>query len=104
MNKNYKTMCGIAFGSLVFLASTIMPASAQAPISNPLSLTPPVGLPVVPIFEGAYENEDGSVSYSFGYLNRNTGEPVSVPLGQNNPHRCGMVKSGGISRLAAIAN
>ncbi len=84
MNKNYKTMCGIAFGTMMVLASSIMPASAQAPISNPLSLTPPVGLPVIPIFEGAYENEDGSVSFSFGYLNRNTSEPITVPLGQSN--------------------
>jgi len=38
----------------------------------------------VPIFEGAYEHEDGSISYSFGYLNRNSREPVSIPLGPNN--------------------
>jgi hypothetical protein len=84
MKNNYKTLFGIAFGTLIVLASTIMPAQAQAPIGNPLALKPPVGLPVVPIFEGAYENEDGSVSYSFGYLNRNTGEPITIPLGQNN--------------------
>ena len=84
MKSNYKTMCGIAFGTMIVLASTIIPAQAQGPIGNPLGLKPPVGLPVVPIFEGAYENEDGSVSFSFGYLNRNTGEPITIPLGPNN--------------------
>jgi len=84
MKNNYKTMFGIAFGTMIVLASTIMPAQAQSPIGNPLAIKPPVGLPVVPIFEGSYDNADGSVTYSFGYLNRNTDEPLSVPLGQNN--------------------
>lgn len=84
MKNNYKTMVGIAFGTMIVLASTIMPAQAQSPIGNPLAIKPPVGLPVVPIFEGSYDHADGSVSYSFGYLNRNTDEPITVPLGQNN--------------------
>lgn len=84
MTYSYKTMFGIAFGTVIVLASAFIPAQAQTPIGNPLALRPPVGLPVVPIFEGAYENEDGSVSYSFGYLNRNTDEPISIPLGTNN--------------------
>ena len=84
MKNNYKTMFGIVFGILIVLANPIISAQAQSPIGNPLAIKPPVGLPVVPIFEGAYENADGSVSYSFGYLNRNTDEPITVQLGQNN--------------------
>ncbi len=79
-----KTMYGLALGTIMALSANSMPAQAQPSVSNPLSLRPPVGLPVVPIFEGAYENEDGSVSYSFGYLNRNTQEPITIPLGTNN--------------------
>lgn len=84
MKKSFKTMFGIALGTLIALTSAIIPAQAQVPIGNPLALRPPVGLPVVPIFEGSYENADGSVSYSFGYLNRNTQEALSIPVGQNN--------------------
>ena len=49
-----------------------------------LGLNPPTGLPVIPIMEGWYANEDGSVSVSFGYLNRNSGTTVDIPVGSNN--------------------
>lgn len=85
MIRTLKTMYSLAIGAALVFSSL---ASAQAPsaggIGNPLALRSPLGLPVVPIFEGAYENEDGSVSYSFGYLNRNTGESIDVPLGTGN--------------------
>lgn len=84
MSNHGKTMYGLALGTLMVLSASILPAQAQPSVSNPLSLRPPMGLPVVPIFEGAYENEDGSVSYSFGYLNRNTQEALDIPLGPNN--------------------
>jgi hypothetical protein len=40
-------------------------------------------MPVIPFMEGWYANEDGSVTVSFGYHNRNT-EDVIVPLGEQN--------------------
>lgn len=42
------------------------------------------GLNVVPIFEGWYKNPDGTVSLSFGYLNRNYDEELDVPVGAAN--------------------
>lgn len=85
MTRLLKTMYSLALGTALVFSSL---ASAQPPsgvgIGNPLALRPDMGLPVVPIFEGAYENEDGSISYSFGYLNRNTGETVTIPLGASN--------------------
>ncbi|MEZ5527957.1 MAG: hypothetical protein R3F26_10575, partial [Gammaproteobacteria bacterium] len=85
MTRLLKTMYSLALGTALVFSSL---ASAQPPsgvgIGNPLALRPNMGLPVVPIFEGAYENEDGSISYSFGYLNRNTGETVTIPLGASN--------------------
>lgn len=77
-------MYGLALGAFMAFSTSATTVQAQPSVSNPLSLRPPMGLPVVPIFEGAYENEDGSVSYSFGYLNRNTQTPVNVPIGANN--------------------
>lgn len=39
---------------------------------------------VAPFFDGWYDNGDGTVTYSFGFLNRNTEEIVDIPLGPNN--------------------
>jgi hypothetical protein len=40
--------------------------------------------PVAPVFEGWYENADGTFSLVFGYHNLNTEEAVSIPLGPDN--------------------
>lgn len=66
------------FANIVILA----PAAAQQP-ARPLRPPPPGGLPVIPFMEGWYANEDGSVTVSFGYHNRNT-EDVVVPIGEYN--------------------
>lgn len=42
------------------------------------------GQPVAPVFEGWYENEDGTFSLVFGYHNLNTEEAVDIPLGPAN--------------------
>ncbi len=39
---------------------------------------------VAPYFDGFYDNGDGTVTFSFGFLNRNTEELVDIPLGENN--------------------
>ncbi|MHC4931730.1 MAG: hypothetical protein ACYTGV_06020, partial [Planctomycetota bacterium] len=39
---------------------------------------------VAPFFDGWYENGDGTVTYSFGFLNLNTEEIVDIPIGENN--------------------
>ena len=49
-----------------------------------LSLTPPRGLPIIPLMEGWVANADGTTTISFGYINRNTDEDVDIPLGANN--------------------
>ena len=38
---------------------------------------------VAPFMEGWYENEDGTYSFSFGYLNRNE-ETIVIPVGDGN--------------------
>ena len=91
MNKNNRTVAGITLGFFLVALASIMPAHAQTPPSplgdknqRLLGLTTPTGLTVIPIFEGVYENEDGSVTYSFGYLNRNTDEVVETAIGEGN--------------------
>jgi len=39
---------------------------------------------VAPFFDGWYDNGNGTVTYQFGFLNRNTEEIVDIPLGENN--------------------
>jgi hypothetical protein len=88
MRMNFKTAFGLALGMFLVLTTTApvqaQPMPGMAPTSRLLGLYPPVGLPIVPVFEGAYENADGSVTYSFGFLNRSNTEPVDIPLGVNN--------------------
>ena len=42
------------------------------------------GQPVVPLYDGWYENPDGTYGICFGYFNLNTEEAVDIPLGPDN--------------------
>jgi hypothetical protein len=42
------------------------------------------GQDVTPAYEGWIENEDGSISMVFGYMNRNWQEELDVPIGEAN--------------------
>jgi len=62
-------------------------ASAQMPEhlrDYPLAQMRPSGDLVAPFFDGWFANPDGSVTYEFGYMNRNTEEVVDIPLGEHN--------------------
>lgn len=39
---------------------------------------------VAPYFDGFYENEDGTYTLSFGFMNRNDEDLIEIPLGENN--------------------
>lgn len=57
---------------------------AQGPDGRwPLQPQTGIGRLVAPFLEGWYPNEDGSYSYSFGYLNLND-ERVEIPIGEGN--------------------
>lgn len=74
----------VASVALALLANVVMVVSADAQQpARPLRPPSPAGIPVIPFMEGWYANEDGSVTVSFGYHNRNV-EDVIVPLGENN--------------------
>lgn len=63
-------------------AALLVDASAQQ-TTRPLRPSSTEGVPVIPFMEGWYANDDGSVTVSFGYHNRNT-KDIIVALGENN--------------------
>jgi hypothetical protein len=52
------------------------------------------GQDVVPVFEGWERNADGSINMVFGYMNRNYGEEVDIPVGPDNMLLPGPVDQG----------
>ena len=60
----------------------IAPTNAAAQ-QLPLRPRPLGGLPIVPIMEGWWSNEDGTYTISFGYLNRNR-QDLEIPIGERN--------------------
>ena len=44
----------------------------------------PSGQPVIPLYEGYYENPDGTYEICFGYFNLNTEQDLDVPFGPAN--------------------
>lgn len=82
MAKNLKLVLVYALGFL--LSSAAFAQAPQSVQSRFLTLAPPLGLPIIPVFEGWYSNADGSVTASFGYINRNKEEALDIPIGANN--------------------
>ena len=44
----------------------------------------PSGQPVIPIFESWIPNPDGTIQFSFGYINLNSKEALDIPVGPDN--------------------
>ena len=42
------------------------------------------GRPIMPVFEGWFQNEDGTYTLSFGYISMNLEEALHIPLGPDN--------------------
>jgi hypothetical protein len=79
MTQTIRTVISIALGLLLAVSLSVQ---AQQP-SRFLTLSPPDGLPIIPVLEGWVANEDGSRSFVFGYINRND-TAVDIPIGENN--------------------
>ena len=83
------TVRGVAFGLLLWGALAI-PAELEAQVSGPgpdgrwpLQPRTPGNRTLAPFMEGWYENEDGTFSISFGYLNANQ-DTLEIPVGAGN--------------------
>lgn len=71
-------------GSTFLLVASTAGLAQQPPAERSLTIYPPTGLPVIPVMEGWYDNDDGSVTVSFGYHNKNSEGVLIVPFGENN--------------------
>ena len=82
MQQLIKPLASLIAGLLVVFSVSVQ---AQQPGEQPrfLSLSAPDGFPIIPVLEGWVANADGTVSFSFGTINRNE-EAVDMPLGPNN--------------------
>jgi hypothetical protein len=65
-------------------AAASFPADAQVTERFPLGPNAAKGAGIAPYFDGWYANPDGSVTLSFGFLNRNARGAVDIPLGPDN--------------------
>ena len=52
----------------------------------------PSGQPVIPIFESWYPNPDGTIVFSFGYMNLNSVEVADIPARSGQFHRTEKVR------------
>jgi len=81
--------------SLGLAAVWAVAAGAQAPkTALPLDPLRERGASITPAFEGWYPNPDGSFSLLLGYYNRNSKEPLDIPVGPNNRVEPGPVDQG----------
>ncbi len=73
-------------GCLVLLAGSSSLAAQVNRTPNPLNENPlrPRGQNVIPVYDGWFENPDGSYTLCFGYFNLNTEESLDIALGPEN--------------------
>ena len=63
------------------------PLVAQNPLDLSQWIPRPLrdsGRPVVPLFEGWFQNEDGTYTLAFGYQSQNLEEDYDIPVGPDN--------------------
>ncbi|MEX2584601.1 MAG: hypothetical protein WD766_15135 [Gemmatimonadota bacterium] len=81
------TVRGALVVSILMLVSAPLEAQIAPPVGGeryPLAPAINRGEGVAPFFDGFYVNEDGSYTYSFGFMNRNQEEVLEIPIGPNN--------------------
>ena len=69
---------------LVLLAAATVARTGVSLHAQIVAMRHANGQNVTPVFEGWYRNADGTVTISFGYLNRNYEEQLDIPVGPNN--------------------
>src|SRR5579859_1030911 len=74
-------------GLVLCVAWGVVPTAQIPPIPQhnlPLDPAHDRGASITPAYEGWFQNQDGSFSLLVGYFNRNTKEPIDIPVGPNN--------------------
>ena len=79
---------GLCAGAVIWVLLSVSAAHAQiTPLAERVfneQVLRPSGQPVVPVYEGYYQNPDDTYEICFGYFNLNTDEDVDLPLGPAN--------------------
>ena len=70
----------ISVAGVTVEASWTLLAAGQLPLA-PVGTS---GQTITPVYEGWYENPDGTFSLSWGYFNSNSKEIVEIPIGADN--------------------
>src|SRR6187401_526714 len=76
-------LTALTMAALAAVWITVVDAQQQ-PGVLPMGPARERGASITPAFEGWYKNDDGSFSLLIGYYNRNSKEPLTVPIGPNN--------------------
>jgi hypothetical protein len=84
MNRKVMVSAALAATLVAFAAPQVGAQLPEHLRDYPLSTLRKSGDLVAPFFDGWFDNGDGTVTYAFGFLNRNTEEVVDIPLGENN--------------------
>jgi len=77
----------VGVAELLLLGTSPASLGAQHPVEGQdwsVQMLRPSGQPVVPLFEGWFQNDDGSYTLSFGYISLNLEEAMDIPLGPDN--------------------
>jgi hypothetical protein len=84
----------LVLAGLLAGATASLAVAQQKP--EPLTMGPARerGASVTPAFEGWYQNDDGSYSLLIGYYNRNSKQPLDIPIGPNNRIEPGLPDQG----------
>jgi hypothetical protein len=98
------------WGLAVIGASVLLPLawrldaqSGRTPVTN-APLHHDSGQSVSPAYEGWFKNPDGTISLSFGYMNRNYVEELDIPIGPNNKIEPGPPDQGQPTHFATRRN
>ena len=67
-------------GAALALLSVALVAAQQLPSEPPRQF----GASVTGAFEGWFDTADGGRAFLVGYFNRNTGQPLDIPIGPDN--------------------
>ena len=70
--------------TFVLAVVAVVVTAAQQPSVLPMGPARERGASVTPAYEGWYRNDDGTFSMLVGYYNRNSKEPLTIPVGPNN--------------------
>ncbi len=102
MRTLFKVVFCLAVGGALSMSAPVALGQTAADSQKPVDLGPPYydpavqfwsGQDVVPTFDGWLQNDDGSFTLLFGYMNRNYREELVIPPGPNNH-----VEPGGIDQ------